>query len=38
MNDKGNLTDKRPPFLPMLIGTGFYSGLWPGDQAQPAAS
>jgi phosphatidylglycerophosphatase A len=29
MNDKGNLTDKRPPFLPMLIGTGFYSGLWP---------
>ena len=31
MNNKGNLTDKRPPFLPMLIGTGFYSGLWPYD-------
>lgn len=29
MNNKGNLTDERPPFLPMLIGTGFYSGLWP---------
>ena len=29
MNDKGNLTDKRPPCLPMLIGTGFGSGLWP---------
>lgn len=29
MNDKGNLTDERPPFFPMLIGTGFYSGLWP---------
>lgn len=29
MNDKGNLTDKRPPFLPMLIGTGFGSGFWP---------
>lgn len=29
MNDKGNLTDKRPPFLPMLLGTGFGSGLCP---------
>lgn len=29
MNDKGNLTDRRPPFLPMLIGTGLGSGFWP---------
>lgn len=29
MNDKGNLTDKRPPFLPTLVGTGFGSGFWP---------
>lgn len=29
MNDKGNLTDKRPPFFPTLIGTGFGSGFWP---------
>lgn len=29
MNNKGNLTDKRPPFLPTFIGTGFGSGLWP---------
>lgn len=29
MNDKGNLTDKRPPFLPMLVGTGLGSGFWP---------
>lgn len=29
MNDKGNLTDARPPFLPMLIGSGFGSGFWP---------
>ena len=28
MNDKGNLTDARPPFLPMLIGSGFGSGFW----------
>lgn len=29
MNDKGNLTNARPPFLPTLIGTGFGSGFWP---------
>ena len=29
MSDKGNLTDARPPFLPMLIGSGFGSGFWP---------
>lgn len=29
MNDKGNLTDKRPPLLPMIIGTGLGSGFWP---------
>ena len=29
MNDKGNLTAKRPPLIPMLFGTGFFSGLWP---------
>lgn len=29
MNNKGNLTDKRPPFLPLFIGTGFGSGFWP---------
>ena len=29
MNNKGNISDERPPFLPMLIGTGFGSGFWP---------
>ena len=29
MNNKGNLTDERPPFLPVIIGTGFGSGFWP---------
>ncbi len=29
MNDKGNILNKRPPFLPMFIGTGFGSGFWP---------
>lgn len=29
MNDHGNLIDERPPFLPMLIGTGLGSGFWP---------
>ena len=29
MNDKGNLIDARPPFLPTFIGTGFGSGFWP---------
>jgi phosphatidylglycerophosphatase A len=29
MNDKGNISDQRPPFLPMLIGSGFGSGFWP---------
>ncbi len=29
MNDKGNIINQRPPFLPMLIGTGFGSGFWP---------
>lgn len=29
MNDRGNIIDQRPPFLPMLIGTGFGSGFWP---------
>lgn len=29
MNNKGNLTDKRPPLLPTLVGTGFGSGFWP---------
>ena len=29
MNDKGNIIDRRPPFLPMLIGTGCGSGFWP---------
>ena len=29
MNDKGNLTDKRPPLLPTIIGTGLGSGFWP---------
>lgn len=27
MNDKGNIIDQRPPFLPMLIGTGCGSGF-----------
>lgn len=29
MNDHGNLTDKRPPLLPTIIGTGLGSGFWP---------
>ncbi len=29
MNNKGNLTDEHPPFLPLLIGTGLGSGFWP---------
>ncbi len=29
MNNKGNIIDQRPPFLPMLVGTGFGSGFWP---------
>ena len=29
MNNKGNLTDERPPLLPVIIGTGFGSGFWP---------
>lgn len=29
MNNKGNISDKRPPFLPVLIGSGFGSGFWP---------
>lgn len=29
MNDYGNLTDKRPPFFPVLIATGLGSGFWP---------
>lgn len=29
MNNKGNLTDQRPPLLPLIIGTGLGSGLWP---------
>lgn len=29
MNDKGNLTDKHPPFFPTLIGTSFGVGFWP---------
>ena len=29
MNDKGNLTDKRPPLLPTIIVTGLGSGFWP---------
>lgn len=29
MNNKGNLTDERPPMLPVIIGTGFGSGFWP---------
>ncbi len=29
MNDKGNITDQRPPMLPVLIGTGLGSGFWP---------
>ena len=29
MNDKGNLTDERPPLLPVIIGTGLGSGFWP---------
>lgn len=28
MNNKGNLTDERPPLLPTIIGTGFGSGFW----------
>ena len=29
MNNKGNLTDKQPPLLPVIIGTGLGSGFWP---------
>lgn len=29
MNDYGNLTSERPPFLPVLIATGLGSGFWP---------
>lgn len=29
MNNKGNLTNERPPLLPVIIGTGFGSGFWP---------
>ena len=29
MNNKNNISDKRPPLIPMLIGTGFGSGFWP---------
>lgn len=29
MNDKGNLTNERPPLLPVIIGTGLGSGFWP---------
>lgn len=29
MNNKGNLTDERPPILPVIIGTGLGSGFWP---------
>ena len=29
MNNKGNLTDERPPLLPVIIGTGLGSGFWP---------
>lgn len=29
MNDKGNLTDERPPLIPVIIGTGLGSGFWP---------
>ncbi len=29
MNNHGNITDKRPPFIPTLIGTGFGAGFWP---------
>lgn len=29
MNDKGNLTNERPPLLPIIIGTGLGSGFWP---------
>lgn len=29
MNNKGNLTEERPPLLPVIIGTGFGSGFWP---------
>lgn len=33
MNDKGNLTDERPPLLPVIIGTGFGSGFF--DMVKP---
>lgn len=29
MNNKDNLTNERPPLMPMLIGTGFGSGFFP---------
>ena len=36
MNNKGNLTDERPPFLPVIIGTGFGSGFCAGDRERLA--
>ena len=29
INNKGNLTDERPPLLPVIVGTGLGSGFWP---------
>ena len=29
MNDKGNITDRKPPLLLVVIGTGLGSGFWP---------
>lgn len=29
MNNHGNITDRRPPLLPVLIATGLGSGFWP---------
>ena len=29
MNNKGNLTNERPPLLPVFIGTGLGCGFWP---------
>ena len=37
MNNKGNLTDERPPLLPVIIiGTGFGSGFGLGDRERLA--
>ena len=36
MNNKGNLTDERPPLLPVIIGTGFGSGFCLGDRERRA--